>query len=139
MTNTCPMPPTGELNATVWPSGESRAPSIGLSQWLICVIFAGPLGAVGALLKWYIANIAAANIATAPAAIYFVRADFVAGGEVACTVVALTELLPLLLAISVADACACSCVVRVPVDDEIRPESVSRRSRFKSVRMSDAA
>jgi hypothetical protein len=66
---------------------------------------------------------------------YFTRADFVAGGEVGCTAAALTELLPL-LAISVAGAC--SCVVRVPDDDEIRPESVSRRSRFKSVRMSDA-
>jgi hypothetical protein len=68
---------------------------------------------------------------------YFTRADFVAGGEVACTAVVLTELLPL-LAISVAGAGACSCVVRVPDDDETRPESVSRRSRFKSVRMSDA-
>lgn len=84
-------------------------------------------------------NAAAATITTAPAAIYFVRADFVAGGEVACTVVALTELLPLLLAASDTGVGASSCVVRVPDDDEIRPELVSRLSRFKSVRMSDAA
>ena len=38
------MPPTGETNATAWPSGESLAPFIGLFHWLICVIFAGPLG-----------------------------------------------------------------------------------------------
>src|ERR1700687_6139119 len=107
MTNTCSMPPTGELNDTVWPSGESRAPSIGLSQWLIGVIFAGPLGAVGALLKRYIANAATANITTAPAAIYFVRADFVAGGEVGCTAVALTELLPLLAISGISPGACC--------------------------------
>ena len=45
MTKTCETPPTGELKATVWPSGEIFAEPIGLSQWLICVIFAGSLGA----------------------------------------------------------------------------------------------
>src|SRR5215469_10347084 len=44
MRNTCGMPPTGETNATAWPSGERHAPHIGLFHWLICVIFPGPLG-----------------------------------------------------------------------------------------------
>ena len=47
MTNTCSTPLTGELNATVWPSGESVAESMGLFQWLICVTLDGPLGALG--------------------------------------------------------------------------------------------
>src|SRR6202030_2806837 len=125
-----PTPSTGEVNATVCPSGESLAPSIGLFQWLICVILAGPLGVVEPPLKRYTANAAAASRTAAPATIYFVYAGFTAG----CTAVTLAELLlAKLLAISV----ACSWTAR-PAVDEIRPESVSRRSRFKSVRMSDA-
>ena len=45
MTNIWETPSTGELKATVWPPGESFALFMGLSQWLICVIFAGAAGA----------------------------------------------------------------------------------------------
>ena len=38
------MPPTGDANATAWPSGDSLAPFIGLFHWLICEILEGPLG-----------------------------------------------------------------------------------------------
>src|SRR5580693_7527760 len=60
MTKTCEMPATCEVTATVWPSGEIRALFMGLSQRLICVIFAGPLGALEPRKKRYAANAATA-------------------------------------------------------------------------------
>src|SRR6516162_4425183 len=41
------MSPTVEVKAKVRPSGERTALFIGLFQWLICVILAGPLGVAG--------------------------------------------------------------------------------------------
>ena len=44
MTKTWNTPPAGEVKATVCPSGESMARFMGLFQWLICAILAGPDG-----------------------------------------------------------------------------------------------
>src|ERR1700722_15108467 len=124
MTKTCEMPATWEVNATVWPSGEIRALFMGLSQRLICVIFAGPLGALEPRKKRYAANAAMASTRTAHAittAVFF-PADAVEGRA---AVVAI-RLLPL------PGSRESSWTVLVSVE-EIRPDPVSRRRRFKSV------
>jgi len=52
ITYTWKIPATGEVKATVRPSGESAAPLIGLFQWLICLIAAGAFGSLGPVVKW---------------------------------------------------------------------------------------
>src|SRR5256885_13527896 len=136
------MPLTGEAKASVWPSGDNRGENIGLSQWLICAIFAGALETREPAPKWYAPYTAPAitRIATAPAARNFLRLR--ASGTASTAVPeplggpAIAECGPLPGTFPspppVAELLGCE------DDDEIRPESVSLRSRFRSARISDA-
>src|SRR5260370_18720758 len=125
MRKTCATPPTGESLPTAWPSGESLASFVGLFTWLICVIFAGPLGVFAWGQKRYAKKAAARSATQAATRIYFVRAGFTEDW----TATAEAELL--------AVSGARPRTAPLP-DDEIRPESVSRRRRFRSVRISEA-
>src|SRR5215469_3526099 len=69
------MPPTGEANATAWPSGDSLTLFIGLFHWLICVIFAGPLGALERGQKRYAASLATSSATQTARIAYFFSAS----------------------------------------------------------------
>src|SRR5260370_41037427 len=120
MRKTCATPPTGESLPTAWPSGESLASFIGLFHWLICLIFAGPLGVFEWGQKRYAKKAAARSATQAATRIYFVRAGFTEDW----TATAEAEL----LAVSGARSRS-----RPLHGDEIRAESVSPRGLLREV------